>query len=160
MSGAWDSNGAGRCGYWPGAFSPGAPRRKDKQKQKDKKNTGGEDEQKNKKPLFPAYDNKKGGVAKVQPSSGTDLIRVVSSSKEDTIVRDLQRRYTHVMHKQDGLPCSAATCGQTRPLRRLWAKSELLPALSCHVSAPFGTPFLVPPRYMNPFTLNINLPPN
>ena len=91
MSGAWDSHGAGKWGYWPGAFSPGAPWRKDKQKnkQKDKKDKGGEGEQKNKEPLFPAYDNKRGGVAKVQPSSGTDLIRVVPSSKE--IVPDLQR---------------------------------------------------------------------
>ena len=93
MSGKWDSAGSGQWGYWPGAFSPRAPWHKDKKDKKWKGRDGkdGKDGQKEDS-LFPAYDNKKGGTAKVKMQTGEELVTVLATTRtSDTIVKDLQK---------------------------------------------------------------------
>ena len=87
---------AGKWGYWQGAFSPKSQWQKwGGHKGDGKQNKHGEGQnQQQSEPLFPAYDNKKGGAAKVQTSqsSGSDLLTVVSSTSfENTMIKDLQK---------------------------------------------------------------------
>ena len=112
MSGSWRGAGSGKWGYWHGA-----PWHKGNKNPKGKGDEGAPAAA----PLFPAYDNKKGGAA-LPKSQPQELLHVVHSSRqEDTMVKDLQKALNHARKAEGRVAKLQADAVEKK---RLWCEWE------------------------------------
>ena len=73
-------------------------------------------------PLFPAYDNKKGGADLGQGKGNADLVRVVSTTRtEDTLVKELQRALNHTRKIESKV---AKIQGDVQEKKQQWVQWE------------------------------------